>query len=118
MCAEDVTNDDDVRFRMISYDRVHLSHPVFFVIEFPERPGAFLEFMSGVGRYANLCYFNYKYSGEHVGRALVGLEFLTLEDRDACRAFAESMKGTTIQSIKEMPDNVRRRVLDNMSPMN
>lgn len=117
LSAEDVTNDDDVRFRMISYDRVHLSHPVFFVIEFPERPGAFLEFMSGVGRYANLCYFNYRYSGESVGRALVGLEFLSLEDRDACRAFAETMKGTTIQSIKEMPDRVRRRVLDNMSPM-
>ena len=68
LSAEDVTNDDDVRFRMISYDRVHLSHPVFFVIEFPERPGAFQEFMSGVGRYANLCYFNYKYSGvRHIG---------------------------------------------------
>ncbi len=117
LSAEDVTNDDDVRFRMISYDRVHLSHPVFFVIEFPERPGAFLEFMSGVGRYANLCYFNYKYSGEQVGRAMVGLEFLSVEDREACREFAESMKGTTIQSIKEMPDRVRRRVLDNMSPM-
>ena len=48
---------------------------------------------------------------------MVGLEFLTVEDREACRAFAESMKGTTIQSIKEMPDNVRRRVLDNMSPL-
>ncbi|MDO5472375.1 MAG: pyridoxal-phosphate dependent enzyme [Akkermansia sp.] len=116
LSAEDVTNDADVRFRMISYDRVYLSHPVFFVIEFPERPGAFREFMSGVGQFANLCYFNYKYSGEQVGRAMVGLEFLTLEDRDACREFAESLKGTSIQSIKELPDSVRRRVLDNMSP--
>jgi threonine dehydratase len=116
LAAEDVTNDDDVRFRMISYDRVHLSHPVFFVIEFPERPGAFQEFMSGVGRYANLCYFNYQYSGEQVGRTMVGLEFQTKEDRDTCRRLAEQMQGTTIQRIHEMPDDVRRRVLDSMSP--
>lgn len=117
LSSEDVTDDDDVRFRMISYDRVHLSHPVFFVIEFPERPGAFQEFMGAVGRFANLCYFNYQYSGEHVGRAMVGLEFLSVEERDACRCFVETLKGTTIQSIKELPDSVRRRVLDNMSPL-
>lgn len=103
-------------FRMISYDRERLSHPVFFVIEFPERPGAFSEFMRGMGEYANLCYFNYQYSGEQVGRALVGLEFESRADRDACRARAEEMKGTTIQSIHELRDDVRHRVLDRMSP--
>ena len=116
MQAQDVTNDEDVVFRMISYDRVHLSHPVFFVIEFPERPGAFLEFMRAMGEYANLCYFNYHYSGESVGRALVGLEFATREDRDICRNLAEQMKGTTIQRIHELSDDVRRRVLGRMSP--
>lgn len=117
LTAENVTDDDDVRFRMISYDRVHLSHPVFFVIEFPERPGAFLEFMNAMGEYANLCYFNYQYSGEQVGRALVGLEFNSREDRDACRQLAERLSGTTIQKIHELSDPVRRRVLDQMSPM-
>ena len=116
MQAQDVTNDEDVLFRMISYDRVHLSHPVFFGIEFPERPGAFLEFMRAMGEYANLCYFNYRYSGEYVGRALVGLEFATREDRDACRARADQLKGTTIQRIHELSDDVRRRVLGHMSP--
>lgn len=116
MEAQDVTNDEDVLFRMISYDRVHLSHPVFFVIEFPERPGAFLEFMRVMGEFANLCYFNYRYSGESVGRALVGLEFATREDRDECRTRAEQMKGTTIQRIHELNDDVRRRVLGRMSP--
>lgn len=117
MTAQDVTTDEDVSFRMISYDRVHLSHPVFFVIEFPERPGAFMEFMSVMGEYANLCYFNYRYSGEQVGRAMVGLEFSTKEDRDACRRRAEAMRGTTIQGIHELPDSVRHRVLDQMSPI-
>lgn len=115
--AEDVSEDDDVRFRMISYDRVSLSHPAFFVIEFPERPGAFTEFMSTVGEYANLCYFNYQYSGESVGRAMVGLEFETRADRDVCRERAAQLIGTTIQTIHELSDSVRHRVLDSMSPM-
>lgn len=114
--AREVTNDADVRFRMISYDRERLSHPVFFVIEFPERPGAFSEFMRVVGEYAHLCYFNYRYSGEHVGRALVGLEFETVADRDACREKTAALRGTTIQALHELPDDVRHRVLDRMSP--
>lgn len=117
LSARDVTNHDDVRFRMISYDRERLKHPVFFVIEFPERPGAFSEFMRVVGQYAHLCYFNYRYSGEQVGRALVGMEFDSVEDRDSCRESARSLLGTTIQGIHELPDDVRRRVLDRMSPM-
>ncbi len=116
LCAEDVSEDDDVRFRMISYDRIRLSHPVFFVIEFPERPGAFYEFMSVMGEYASLCYFNYQYSGEHVGRAFVGFEFDSREDRDLCRQrVASELRGTTIQGLHELSDSVRRRVLDAMS---
>ncbi len=117
LSSQDVSNDADVLFRMISYDRKHLSHPTFFVIDFPERAGAFIEFMEVMGEYANLCYFNYQYSGESVGRALVGLEFESLEDRDACRARAEELKGTTIQGIHDLPASVRRRVLGQMSPL-
>ncbi len=116
LVAEDVTNDADVNFRMISYDRKHLSHPTFFVIEFPERPGAFIEFMDVMCEYANLCYFNYQYSGESVGRALVGLEFDSKADRDACRVRAEQMRGTTIQGLHNLSTPVRRRVLGRMSP--
>ena len=47
---------------------------------------------------------------------MVGLEFQSKEDRDICRKLAEQMRGTTIQRIHEMPDEVRRRVLDYMSP--
>ena len=72
---------------------------------------------STVGKYANLCYFNYQYSGESVGRAMVGLEFDSVADRDACRADVAKLIGTTIQSIQDLPDTVRRRVLDSMSPL-
>ncbi len=115
LSAEDVTHDADVSFRVISYDRTHLSHPVFFVIEFPERPGAFHEFMAVMGEYSDLCYFNYQYSGEQVGRALVGLAFDSKEDRDACRERAQELRGTTIQGLHDLSDSVRRRVLGQMS---
>ncbi len=115
LSSQDVTNDADVNFRMISYDRKRLSHPVFFVIDFPERPGAFIEFMEVMGEYANLCYFNYQYSGESVGRARVVLEFDSTADRDACRARAEKLKGTTIQGLHDLSPSVRRRVLGQMS---
>ena len=52
-----------------------------------------------------------------VGRALVGLEFETVADRDACREKAAALRGTTIQGLHELPDEVRHRVLDRMSPM-
>ncbi len=116
LSAEDVSHDEDVLFRMISYDRRRLSHPVFFVIEFPERPGAFYEFMSVMGEYASLCYFNYQYTGENVGRAFVGFEFDSREDRDLCRQHADTLRGTTIQGLHELSDSVRRRVLGAMSP--
>ncbi len=116
LSSEDVSTDADVVFRLISYDRRHLSHPVFFVIEFPERPGAFHEFMAVMSEYADLCYFNYQYSGEQVGRALVGLAFDSKEDRDACRARAAELRGTTIQGLHDLSDPVRRRVLGQMSP--
>jgi len=115
LTACDVTQDADVRFRMISYDRMRLSHPVFFTIDFPERPGAFIEFMTVMSQYGSMCYFNYQYSGESVGRALMGLEFETREDRDACRLHASQLIGKTIQGIHELPDDVHRRVLGQMS---
>ena len=32
---------------------------------------------------ANLCYFNYRQSGERIGRALIGLDFPSPYERDA-----------------------------------
>ena len=114
--AEDVSNDEDVRFRMIHYDAERLSHPVFVQIEFSERPGAFLDFMAAIGDLASLCYFNYVYSGERVGRALMGMEFESREDRDICRARADKLAGTVIQGIHEVSPAARKRILDTMSP--
>ena len=47
----------------------------------------------------------------------MGLEFETVADRDACREKAMQLLGTTIQGLHELPDEVRHRVLDRMSPL-
>lgn len=76
---EDVTSDTDVAFRLIHYEANLLSYPSFITLEFHERPGALAEFLQAVSPHCNLCYFNYVYSGERVGRALLGFEFDTQE---------------------------------------
>ena len=71
----DVTSDTDVGFRMINYEAGLLSHPYFITLEFHERPGALAEFLRRSEPHSNLCYFNYAYTGERVGGALLGFEF-------------------------------------------
>ncbi len=76
---EEVTSEADVIFRLIPYEAQLLHLPYFITLEFHERPGALADFLSSVSPHANLCYFNYVYSGERVGRALLGFEFETPE---------------------------------------
>ena len=80
---EDVTSQEDVEFRIIHYEP-HLFHnPYFFKLEFPERPGALHDFLALFRASANLCYFNYSFTGEQVGRAMMGFEFENEEGREA-----------------------------------
>lgn len=81
--VQDVSASDDIRFRAIRYRANLFNHPLMLRYEFPERMGALHEFMEQIKDLASLCYFNYLYSGERVGRALVGLEFKSEADREA-----------------------------------
>lgn len=73
---QEVTDRDQSAFRFIPLHTPLLSHPVLLSLEFYERPGALHDFMSRTLRdKASFCYFNYRYSGERVGRALIGLDF-------------------------------------------
>ncbi len=105
----EVTSETDVVFRMIHYEAKLLSHPFFITLEFHERSGALAEFLKAVSPHANLCYFNYVYSGERVGRALLGFEFSTAKQNaqfgavlasahDAYRTY-ERVSERTIQRI-------------------
>lgn len=72
---ENVTSGPDVSFRVVPFRSSLLTHPYFIQLEFPERKGALHDFLNSVRKSANICYFNYQYTGERVGRALIGFEF-------------------------------------------
>jgi threonine dehydratase len=86
----DVTSREDVEFRMIHFHSHLLRNPHFTIIEFPERPGALLEFLRHIQSRADICYFNYEISGEEVGRAMMGFCLETPEDAAAFPAFLTS----------------------------
>lgn len=82
----EVTGQTDVVFRVIRF-RPELFHlPIFIRLEFPERAGALREFLDDIRGFASLCYFNYAFTGEEVGRALIGVEFEGEAQREQFRA--------------------------------
>ena len=79
-------------------------------MEFHERPGALAEFLQAVSPHCNLCYFNYVYSGERVGHALLGFEF----DSAATRAqFERVLAGAAhaYRACEPVAESVLQRIL-------
>jgi len=107
----DVSTEELVGYRVINYSPRLFENPLFVNLEFPERAGAFLGFMAEVKDLASLCYFNYAYSGEPVGRALVGMEFASEADRDACFAKVKSLVGNQIRAAEKVSDEVFYRLM-------
>lgn len=79
---EDVTLDPDIQYRIINYNPALFKLPVLMHIQFPERKGALRDLMRKISGTANVCYFNYAYTGESVGRAIMGFEFDSMAKKD------------------------------------
>jgi threonine dehydratase len=58
---------------------------------------------------ASLCYFNYRQSGERIGRALLGLDFASAEAR-AAFLIELPEHGEGYRSCKPVPDEVLARM--------
>ncbi len=85
---QDVADAVDINFRAIPLRGDLLKNPIFLRLDFYERQGALHDFLDKIVRdRADICYFNYRQSGERIGRALIGLDFETDSDR---RHFVES----------------------------
>jgi len=96
---ETVTSEEDVEFRIINYDPHLFLRPYFVKVEFPERAGALHDFLMNLRQAAGICYFNYLFTGESVGRALIGFEFESDDNRaQAIQLIAES--GITCTEIE------------------
>jgi threonine dehydratase len=81
---EDLTGAVDIAFRAIPLRGDVLENPAFLRLDFYERPGALHDFLDQrIRGNASLCYFNYRQSGERIGRALIGLDFPSPYERDA-----------------------------------
>ncbi|MDQ8186266.1 pyridoxal-phosphate dependent enzyme [Pelagicoccus sp. SDUM812002] len=107
---EDATGQEDVEFRIIHYDASMMQRPLFIRIEFPERPGALKEFLGTNCQAASIVYFNYNYTGERVGRALIGFDFSSDETRDSfCKAVFE--RDTVLRYAKEISADAMRRIV-------
>jgi threonine dehydratase len=65
-------------------------HEVLFSFEFPERPGALMQFLSTLGARWNISMFHYRNHGAAFGRVLCGFE-APPEDRDALAAALDAL---------------------------
>jgi len=80
---QDLTGATDFAFRAIPLRTDLLTTPDFLQLQFYERAGALHEFLDQrVRGKASLCYFNYRHSGERIGRALIGLDFADSDQRE------------------------------------
>jgi threonine dehydratase len=76
-----------------------------FRFEFPERPGALLDFLKGLSRGWNISLFHYRNHGAAYGRVLVGVQL----DKQALREFRAFMQGAGY-TYSEETDNVAYRI--------
>ncbi len=108
---EEVEGAVDVQFRAIPLRGDLLRHPLFLRLDFYERPGALHDFLDTVVRgRASFCYFNYRQSGERIGRALIGVDFSSGAEREA---FRESLpdRGPGYRQCRAVEEAVTRRLL-------
>ena len=107
---QDLAGAVDVTFRAIPLRGDLLSYPTFLRLDFYERSGALHDFLSRLIRdRASLCYFNYRQSGERIGRALIGLDFPTAESRAAFLAELPE-HGEGYRSCEPVSDEVMARM--------
>jgi threonine dehydratase len=104
---QDVTLDPDVQYRIINYNPALFKDPVLMHIQFPERKGALRDLLHRVSGSANVCYFNYAYSGETVGRAIMGFEFETPAQK---ADFYAKIEGSVV-TCKPLEGNAANRIL-------
>jgi len=76
--AEDLTHNEmaklHVRYMVGGHAPAGLENERVYRVEFPERPGALLQFLSGLDRRWNISLFHYRNHGAAYGRILVGVQ--------------------------------------------
>lgn len=101
----DISLDADIRYKIINYNPELFHNPIFMHIQFPERKGALRDLLREISPVANVCYFNYAYSGEVIGRALMGFEFSSSENKEK---FREIIQHSVVTGHEIDPQTLQR----------
>jgi threonine dehydratase len=89
--VEDLTDSEIAKLHvrhMVGGRVPGLKDELLFRFQFPERPGALLQFLSSMGRRWNISLFHYRNHGADYGRVLVGIQV----PRESRKAFRESLE--------------------------
>jgi threonine dehydratase len=78
-----------IRFMVGGHAR-EVTHEMLIRFEFPERPGALMDFLSGLGRSWNISLFHYRNHGAAYGRVLLGIQVAS-EERTELRALLDGL---------------------------
>ena len=68
----------------------NLEDEIIYRFEFPERPGALLDFLTRIGKRWNISLFHYRNHGAAYGRVLVGLQ-APKKERKALNAYLDEL---------------------------
>jgi len=75
---------------MVGGHAPHAAHEILYRFEFPERPGALMNFLQSMSHNWNISLFHYRNHGTDVGRVLVGIQ-VPPEDTDSFQDFLEKL---------------------------
>lgn len=104
---EDITEDADTRYRIINYNPELFKYPLFLNVHFSERSGALRDFLNQTSDLSNICYFNYIYTGETIGRAVMGFEFEKETDQ---QKLLKLIEGSSV-TCKPLDEKTLKRII-------
>jgi threonine dehydratase len=102
--SDDVLAKEHVR-HMVGGHTAGISDEVVYTFEFPERPGALLDFLEAISNKWNITLFHYRNHGADHGRVLVGMQVPVSERK----SFAKAVRELGF-SAKEVTDNPAYRL--------
>lgn len=103
----DITGEPDTRYRIINYNPALFKNPILKNVHFSERSGALRDLLDKISGIANVCYFNYVYTGESIGRAIMAFEF----DDPAAQAKFDEITADLSVTMKDVDDKTAERIL-------
>ena len=88
----DMTDNEmaKMHIRYLVGGRAALTDEVLYRFEFPERPGALLDFLTSIGNRWNISLFHYRNHGAAYGRVLVALQ-IPEDERNELRSYLDEL---------------------------